>query len=1306
MDELTAGQVVGGSNSSRRASRLRHIRHHGYLRKTKRYLSMSVSNTNWHVPVNCLSWSMSNIPEKPDPLEINKPISDPTIGEFFEGHEELVRDLGQLSLESAASRVGGMLTMPETQSNIIRFEILQHLIVAAANGTAALESSLLKACLDDLGASYAGRLEDPAEDVFVSRVSGPNADYLVFEGIYEGSAYYLQRFLNVLQKMPEEEPFSGIKRSAFALLTLINEVVKRSSLMAYTVGSEMPFDQVPHMLVRQSNRTSARVIFTKDDLEGLGIAVEDLDPFVFEPESKRMLRDETYGHSSLERAPLIRVGELLYVALPTSISVAIRRLIVEFAVSAGREEALYLAYAQELAEAFSRTPMLGGSPAPPLPFQSLEGVFLANISHYFDQGRVIHLCFVVDDFGGFEDSGVVEFGPSRSKYGSLIDGSIRQVFDSFESDAEFREGLTLVVLCPWARPMAAQFEGINDHRWRIEMISAVDLEVLSWDSNFSPHRLWSLLDARDKLAQLNVELFNINGLLNLYSWSEQLEGHIVPHGELPDEELGRPLTIVVQQNSLLDVRRKAAVAWDVHHARTWDGRVVQVRRHSEDSIFDEDRHKPLYVSFDDVERGKLLAVYETSNRGWWVSVDTPMKAGRDLNYRLWHALCTWLARSAEVLESKLSDLPPGPILWHCKFLDIDLSDPADPVPDRQKAEALLSAHIEDNLVRVTAEQGFLFSFRHPTNLGERLLVQKFVEGTAALAPGKRSSEELEATINDIVPSEWARDMHLLVARRFRDFLGHRRTGKMLLIEKADDALSRIGLGWRVRKQEDGSRIVGAENCNSYLNSVVESIWQDIKEQLKHYAREPVLLALVSNHESIAIESDRWHRTARSLLAFHNDKEETARAATYQVAKFTASSLCTRILIEMALCECPDVGDTPGRIDLSRLMTKVMQLHHFGGWSEAIRYGCKQPEVRIRPLGDIHTNIDFDAKVAMPYGLALGKMRFHYGADSYETFFREETPVENSEGKFEEEYWKAWTETFGFTIDDLRTFLDNVESEGIRRQELFFLASADDLIALKENGAQEAETVRRILDTFSLEPRSTWASSPIGFRDKDWYPWRFRRRLSVISRPIFQLSNDKAGACVIAPGMIRDGAAKVVEYCHSGGYDAKDFPEGAMRSWIGAQENRRGHAFNKTVAEKFRAQGWQARSDIKLTEILNTKLEKDFGDVDVLAWKGNRVIAVECKDLELAMTPSDIARQLYEFRGEKSRNGRPDRLMKHLIRMDVLNGYQDSVAKFICSPGSIGIETGLVFSEIVPMSFTSIAADKDVQLTTIDELHTI
>ncbi len=204
--------------------------------------------------------------------------------------------------------------------------------------------------------------------------------------------------------------------------------------------------------------------------------------------------------------------------------------------------------------------------------------------------------------------------------------------------------------------------------------------------------------------------------------------------------------------------------------------------------------------------------------------------------------------------------------------------------------------------------------------------------------------------------------------------------------------------------------------------------------------------------------------------------------------------------------------------------------------------------------------------------------------------------------------------------------------------------------------------------------------------------------------MLQLNDRDDPRYLIAPGLVRDGAIKLIDYCFRGGYEAKDFPHGRMRSWIGSAENRRGHEFNAAVADRLKELGWQTKSNIKLTEVLNDKLDRDYGDVDVLAWRADQVLAMECKDLELAMTVGEIARQLHEFRGEDGVDGKPDRLKKHLLRFALLKGRTADVKRFTRSAGAIVVEACLVFSDIVPMHFSEITTHHNVRLATFDELE--
>jgi hypothetical protein len=98
-------------------------------------------------------------------------------------------------------------------------------------------------------------------------------------------------------------------------------------------------------------------------------------------------------------------------------------------------------------------------------------------------------------------------------------------------------------------------------------------------------------------------------------------------------------------------------------------------------------------------------------------------------------------------------------------------------------------------------------------------------------------------------------------------------------------------------------------------------------------------------------------------------------------------------------------------------------------------------------------------------------------------------------------------------------------------------------------------------------------------------------------------------------------------------------------------------------------------------------DRDYGDVDVLAWHDqlSRVVVIECKDLMFAKTPGEIARQLREFRGTYDSHGQPDRLRRHLDRLELLQSNREAVSAYTGNPDAVP-ESALVFRNVVPIEF--------------------
>ena len=566
-----------------------------------------------------------------------------------------------------AATFGGLLTMPELQSNCVRLEVLAHLAVAYCQGHKKPPTKEVSRWFFEFGSSTAGRMEDPAEDVFVSNIASSRGNFRVIDGIWESAGFYLQRIINVVEGMPAGGDYDTLRSHVYTLLALSDLACERAKLTRYQLGNQNPETSLSAKQANSLNARRRRVCFETDDLKARGISIENLGVFIFNLAEAVKLRDESVGNSTLERFPLLaREGEL-FLVLPTAISVTIRRYVIEQMIAGGMRFALASALAREYGEVFANIPLLGGKRGAPIELQRTKNGLVAGATTSVDVGRHLNLVCFGETFDDIEKTGVAGFQPNLEGITNDVDECIDHAYEHSRKDPNFRDGLTLVVGCGIGR---GAIDFVNDRprvNWRVECLSASDLYELSWLHDFKPLSLWRLLDAQDKVEAHGIHLHNINGLLNMVAWARKLDGHLVPHRSLPDDFTAKDaqLGIMIQQNSLRDLRYEVATSWDAHVVQDVTGRWVRVRKDA-GAFFEEDRQRPIYGSKERIGRW-LPGVFLTPSRAWWGSIEVPEETSGHNAYQRWKMLMVWIPRMAPVLEEALPQLPQGPLLLHAKF---------------------------------------------------------------------------------------------------------------------------------------------------------------------------------------------------------------------------------------------------------------------------------------------------------------------------------------------------------------------------------------------------------------------------------------------------------------------------------------------------------------------------------------------------------------------------------------------------------------------------------------------------------------
>ncbi|WP_200864926.1 hypothetical protein [Pseudomonas viridiflava] len=1202
----------------------------------------------------------------------------------------LCRDLARFDPASAVPMISGLLTIPEYQSNCIRLELLVALALIHCNGRKTPSITDLQRWFAELGKTRCVLGEDPAEDVFVSLVQTDLGDYRLLEGVWESAGFYTQRVINVVATMPDRGSFSRLKRAVRSLLVISDLVCSAGRLSRYQLGSDVRHASLLPKGIGSRTSLMSRVTIPFTQLTEHGVALDDLEPFFLSPKMRSSLLSQEVGLSVLDRMPLLVQRDMLVVALPTALSTALRSFVIEFLQDSGHVDVFDEVIADEFALLLGNTPLFGGPLRAPVSWRSIGTHRWATFVHEVDLGHILAFHLFFPSVRGHDAGGLKHDGALDVELVEALHQSMRGAEQHFGAKENFRRGLHVVVGCGWGKGYSAAIVPPENGKWAFESISAADLVRLSAISDMTPAHFWRLEEGLSAIKRAGVELVNLNGVLNLLGWMRRNHGHLVPHDELPPGRISpeRPVLLNPPLNLLRDVRAEADLAYDHHSVRDTLGTWHDVCHINPNPLFQSTVERRLYSCLDCAGKGLLIALYE-GRLHLWVELDTPEMGVRDIPYRLWDMVCAWLPRIGAALDVRLSEQLAQVLKVKVVFEDDQTSLETQVVDDLLTLCSTRSAE-EPQARMVVFAKGFMSGFRIPTNVAERAVVRTLTRAYLELVGEPQADSVARELESAIVENDEARSFHVHHAHRFLDYVQDQLPEELIEIDLLDIATVRLGLGWRVERNDDSDTIKGKHACNVYLNGLVTVLVGDIVAGLGRFNRGETLHRLLLNCEKAGSKERHWKRTSAAVIGLHGTAPDAIQTVVKEMSRFAGANISSRVLAEIALCACPlEGGILPADLELSTLLARVSLLMRLGGLSDAIHYNALTPQLVISPLGDILFKDDFGNNVVEPmlaqaigdnYVESAPQQRKHYLSPEIIPFTR---------GRLSEEFWSAWTVEMGFDCDEARTIIGALEDMAIRENVPVLKIRRSAYYSLAEEHVGEGQ-VRRFLEQFSLVSRPRWDKPPKKFAGKDIYPWRFGRRLSLVSRPILQVDTSDDPLLLIAPDLLRRGFAYVVDGAFRGELDQSFFQSNEMRNiWWGKASE--GHTFNRKVTQTLIEAGWVAREGVVLPELLQRKLERDFGDIDVLAWRPNDgvVLVIECKDLSFARNYSEVAALLSEYQGSVV-DGIPDKLRRHLDRFEFLEANLESVRRFTNLP-SPRLVSCLVVSGIVPMQYARIDA---------------
>lgn len=745
-----------------------------------------------------------------------------------------------------ASTFGALLTQKKLQQNCLRLELLVHITVAMGLGAKAPTSDLLIRGFNSVGRAK-GHLEDPPEDTFIGNIESKLGNYLVLEGIWESGTFYLQRFVNLVDSLPtDDDYFSNIKDSVHSLLKISHLVCVAAKLRRNELGSDIHVHTLPGSIGSKSNTLRNIVKFNIAELEKEGIQIEALTPFIFNPTFRSRLLDQIIGHTDLELSPLAIEDGVLYVLLPTAISVAIRRFILNTLGTDPNRNLFVKHLGREYAALFRVTPLLGEEIGQ-VKFVHQSWASFSAISTEIDEGHYLALVFTLDTLEDFAEEGFNGIPLPNVETQEIYTLLVQQIQSEISKRQGFKSGITLFINCGIGRGSLLAIENEDMDKWSSDLLSAPDFCTLSRTPKMKALNLWRIQDMKERLSKQMVEIQNANGFLNLYAWAESLDGHLVPHSEIPEDHDGsKLLDLVITQNSLLDLRYKVATLLDSHVEQFVDGTWYRVQIEGK-NLFEEDALLPSYVHIPLVKAVKPIGVFITEHRCWWFELGSLNENTDTRSHDRWRMLQAWIEKSAPLLDAEFgSALGIRPILWRCIFeykqrvmrKELKTFGTAE---DARRA-IKITVDSESRIIEFRISKQFDLALFHPENIAEKELVNALIIGVAQLA--NQDKFDINDITQKIIPNAQARQTHMLPAREFRDFIPELHSKETVHINRFDDATLRLGMGWLAYPRENGGRIEGKENCIQFLNTLVTKLEDQLCEDLRQFDRLQLMSKII------------------------------------------------------------------------------------------------------------------------------------------------------------------------------------------------------------------------------------------------------------------------------------------------------------------------------------------------------------------------------------------------------------------------------------------------------------------------------
>lgn len=1105
-------------------------------------------------------------------------------------------------------------------------------------------------------------LDDPQENCFSEIVTFNGVDYIVFPGINEGGAYFLQRILNTIFLVPAfsfpAEFKEKVERATFFFLTLSNYIASKLGVVRYAVPSTVEDDlEFPNLseLERMKNvLTIPRSVISKQIEEDSQLQ-EVLDAFSFEYSS--------YTDADVFQCkPFLLTDDHLLVISPTTLIGSLTLYIGDLAKEYNCQE--YLETSNRISIWYNTIIKL-----------RKIGFLQINFPDYLiDQNQTIGF-FKFDE----DKIAIIYFKDSNSTYIK----SLNWLKEKIKSEPELLNHQIFEIELSPRNNLLEILDNKESFSHPKLVIPTYEFDIFCHQKKFDALLLW-------KFASLKLQNTQNSIFVKSSSFLDEFKFYI-------DQDYSFYISDNQKYNFFLTPIGTSNI-WRQKYLQGRDEHTL-VKRMGEQRHYVKveklDRFTQVYKSTKD-ENDLVVANY---SQPIWVFPNFEFdKADKGFIPGISNMIAFWIGELFLFLGEPFSKIKEETLTVSFDFQNWPLTQFRKEKQIRPViAISSFNPKINPHSIHITIPEDLIELSASPNNEIDRELVKVLCNSFIKLATQHNITINLdvEYVLETIAPlghksmfTSYSVHENILLApvdlSGFRLIQSH---DVNLLLDKlpvllGDDCL----LSGEVPDKGRKLKLLRAINQKVLLPLLRE------KAQSFNY---PILLErLIRLNEELIYrrESLRFGFIKKSACSMFDDQSQVE--FDQQMDKIDQSSIALRCLSEHLAAEQITGSKIPSMSDIDELVAIMNQIMAWGTLSDQIHYDLKDEEITLLPSGRIGTEKSLEPL----FRIHLNNLAQEQKQDIINNFqhtFDEERGVKDLPVGLDE----AFKKDYSISFLQICQFIEALGVIGLESEQMVFSIPTyqlqKKLIEVGYNFSTEEYT--KAIDYLTLEARESVDKLPLPFTFIDILPWRFNRRLSLLFKPIIKVSI--SGEEYFTWGIRQLFLSRLYLYPSITSGRFRSIEKGAMDAFLGKQANARGIKLVEEIKNVLSIErSLKIETEVLIRKSSEFYSEKDLGDIDILVIDTNNkiIFSLECKSI----APTRNLKEIFDESEKLYKND--NYIEKHLNRHEWLEKNIDKVSKkFTLNLSQFEVHSVFVTAESM---FTPILKGDEIEMPFISQFE--